>query len=303
MLLSAADAIETRALTKRFGARVAVRDLTLRVKRGEIFGFLGPNGAGKTTVVKMLLGLVQPTSGAAAILGRPLESLEWRRSTGYLPELFRYQEWLTAREVLGWHAAVLQISRKKRAAHISNILNQVNLSERADERISTFSKGMQQRLGLGVALLGDPQLIMLDEPTSALDPVGRADVRALLPQLKANGATVFLNSHLLSEVEAVCDRVAVIDRGSLAAIGTLDELLGQFALRISFAEIGEPLAEYLRSRGASVDGRTTALFERIDQSAVPGLVADLVSNGAAISAVEPIRRTLEQRFLELLSDE
>ncbi|MBV9737232.1 MAG: ABC transporter ATP-binding protein, partial [Candidatus Eremiobacteraeota bacterium] len=283
--------------------RVAVNDLTLRVKRGEIFGFLGPNGAGKTTAVKMLLGLARPSSGDAAILGEPPNSLKARRATGYLPELFRYQEWLTAREVCRWHAAVLRIDPVKRTSHIDDILQRVGLGERADERVGTFSKGMQQRLGLGVSLLGEPQLIVLDEPTSALDPVGRADVRALLPQLKAKGATIFLNSHLLAEVEAVCDRVAVIDRGSLIATGSLDELLGHLALRISFVELGESLRRNLSARGAAFDGGSTAIFGHIDESAVPALITDLVQNGAAIKAVQPIRRTLEERFLELLKEE
>ncbi|MBV8727500.1 MAG: ABC transporter ATP-binding protein [Candidatus Eremiobacteraeota bacterium] len=302
-MTSDAYAIETRELTKRFDQRVAVNELTLSVKRGEIFGFLGPNGAGKTTAVKMLLGLVRPTSGDAAILGKPLQSLAARRATGYLPELFRYQEWLTAREVCEWHAAVLRVSRHKRRGHIDDTLHRVGLGERADDRVGTYSKGMQQRLGIGVALLGDPKLIVLDEPTSALDPVGRADVRALLPELQANGATIFLNSHLLAEVEAVCDRVAVIDRGNLIATGSLDELLGHFGLRITFAEIGEPLAQQLSARGALLDGQATATFDRIDEDTVPSLIADLVRNGAAIKAVQPIRRTLEERFLELLNEE
>ena len=303
MKLSGVYAIETRDLTKRFGQRVAVDDLSIRVACGEIFGFLGPNGAGKTTAVKLLLGLVTPTSGDAAILGRPFQSLEARRATGYLPELFRYQEWLTAREVLEWHAAVLRIDRHKREEHIREILYLVGLGERANDKVGSFSKGMQQRLGLGVALLGDPQLIVLDEPTSALDPVGRADIRALLPKLKATGTTIFLNSHLLAEVEAVCDRVAVIDQGRLIATGSLDELLGHFALRISFAEVGESLAQFLSGCGATMDGAATALFDRIDQNAVPQLIADLVRHGAAIKAVQPIRRTLEERFLELLREE
>lgn len=295
-------AIETRDLSKRYRNRAAVRDLTMHVQRGEIFAFLGPNGAGKTTAVKMLLGLVRPTSGAAAILGRPLGSLEARRTIGYLPELFRYQEWLNAREVLNWHAAVLRTPTSKRAAHIDAILERVGLADRADDRVGAYSKGMHQRLGLGVALLGEPELIVLDEPTSALDPVGRADVRALLSELKAKGTTVFLNSHLLSEVEYVCDRVAVIDRGSIIAMGSLDELLGRFALRIAFADIDATLRGYLASRGAVFDGEATALFYGVDEAAVPGVVAELVSNGAKIKAVQPIRRTLEQRFLELLEE-
>ncbi len=296
-------ALETRELTKCYGERSAVADLTMRVMRGETFGFLGPNGAGKTTVVKMLLGLVQPTSGDAAILGRPLGSLEARRRIGYLPELFRYQEWLSAREVLGWHAAVVRIARERRAVEIDAILRRVGLAERAGDRVGTFSKGMQQRLGIGVALLGSPELIFLDEPTSALDPVGRADVRALIAGLKAAGTTVFLNSHLLSEVEHVCDRVAVIDAGRALAIGDLSELLGRFALRISFESIDAALHAELARRDAEFGRDRTVLLHGLSDSDIPDVVAGLAAFGARIKAVQPIRSTLEERFLEILRNE
>jgi len=274
----------------------------MQVQCGEIFGFLGPNGAGKTTAIKMLLGLVRPTFGDAALLGRPLGTLEARRRIGYLPELFRYPEWLAARELLNWHAAVLRVPKTLRASHISAILERVGLADRADDRIGTYSKGMQQRLGLGVALLGKPDLIVLDEPTSALDPIGRADVRALLGDLRRKGTTVFLNSHLLSEIEYVCDRVAIIDRGRIIAIGSLDELLGRPALRIAFTEVDAPLRDYLIARGAVLDGSAAALLHDIDDSRVPELVAELVGRGARIKAVQPLRRTLEERFLELFEE-
>jgi ABC-2 type transport system ATP-binding protein len=295
--------IETRGLGKRYGDRNAVADLTMRVMRGEVFGFLGPNGAGKTTVVKMLLGLVQPSAGDAAILGSPLGTVAVRRKVGYLPELFRYQEWLTPRELLGWHAALLRIARDRRSAEIDAILQRVGLADRAGDRIGTFSKGMQQRLGIGIALLGSPELIFLDEPTSALDPVGRADVRKLIADLKAAGTTVFLNSHLLSEVEHVCDRVAVIDGGRAIAIGDLGELLGRFALRISFERIDAPLRAELSRREAVFDGAATALLYGVSEADVPDVVAELVTFGARIKSVQPIRSTLEERFLEILRDE
>ena len=296
-------AIETRELSKSYGDRNAVADLTMRVMRGEIFGFLGPNGAGKTTVVKMLLGLVHPSAGDAAILGRPLGSLEARRRIGYLPELFRYQEWLTAREVLGWHAAVLRIARERRSAEIGGILRRVGLEERAGDHVGTFSKGMQQRLGIGVALLGSPELIFLDEPTSALDPVGRADVRALIADLKTAGTTVFLNSHLLSEVEHVCDRVAVIDSGRAIAIGDLGELLGRFALRIGFERIDAALRAELTRRQAEFVRDDMVLLHGLSDGGVPDVVAELVAFGARITSVQPIRSTLEERFLEILRTE
>ena len=295
-------AIETRDLSKRYGDRLAVSGLTMSVARGEAFGFLCPNGAGKTAAVKMLLGLVHRTGGDAAILGQPLGNIEARRHIGYLPELFRYQEWLTAREVLNFHAALLRVGSSERTAQIDAILQRVGLLQRADDRVGTYSKGMQQRLGIGVALVGEPHLIFLDEPTSALDPVGRADIRDLIVDLKSQGTTVFLNSHLLTEVESVCDRVAIIDAGKTIAIGDLSELLGRFALRVTFESIDEALRVLLTAREAVIED-DAALFYGIDDSHIPDVVASLVSAGARITRVEPIRLTLEERFLELLRTE
>lgn len=296
-------AIETRDLSKTYGDRIAVENLTMSIPRGEVFGFLGPNGAGKTTAVKMLLGLVRPTAGDAAILGAALGTIQARSRVGYLPELFRYQEWLTAREVLTWHAAIVRVAQSKRRAHIDAILKRVGLLERAEDRIGNFSKGMQQRLGIGVSLIGNPDLIFLDEPSSALDPVGRADIRDLITDLKSDGTTVFLNSHLLSEVESICDRVAIIDAGHIVAIGGLSELLGRFALRITFENIDDALRARILKRQAVLDGTSAALFYGIEDTRVPDVVAQLVASGARIRRVESIRLTLEERFLELLRDE
>lgn len=282
--MSDSYAIETRDLTKFYGDRAAVADLSVRVARGEVFGFLGPNGAGKTTAVKMLLGLVRPSSGEAAILGLPLGSLKARRRMGYLPELFRYQEWLSAREILAWHAAVLRIDRSVRAREIDDVLQRVGLHHRADEQLRVFSKGMQQRLGLAVALLGSPELVILDEPTSALDPVGRAEVRALLAELKERGTTVFLNSHLLTEVESTCDSVAIISDGTVREIGTLEQLLGRPGVRIAFAN------------------GTATLIEDVKSSEIPSIVASYVKSGAQIVSVVPVRQTLEERFLEIIGN-
>ena len=187
---AASPAIHTQDLAKRYGKTVALRALTMTVERGEVFGFLGPNGAGKTTAVKLLLGLAKPTGGEAWILGAPLGDLATRRRIGYLPELFRYQSWLRARDVLALHCALARIRRDRWRGEIDAALATVGLADRADDRIGTFSKGMQQRLGLGVALLGTPDLVLLDEPTSALDPVGRRDVREIIAGLKSRGVTV-----------------------------------------------------------------------------------------------------------------
>src|SRR5262245_64666832 len=220
-------AIETVELSARFGRVTALDGLTMTVPAGEIFGFLGPNGAGKTTAVKLLLGLARPSSGRAAVLGAPAGDRRTRRRIGYLPELFRYQDWLSAREVLRLHCELAGVPKERRGREVEGALDTVGLTRRADDRVGTFSKGMQQRLGLGVALLGEPDLVFLDEPTSALDPVGRHDVREVIRGLRQRGTAVFLNSHLLTEVEQVCDRVAVVDRGRVLAIGRMAEVLGR----------------------------------------------------------------------------
>ena len=249
-----APAISTHDLAKRYGGVTALAGLTMTVPRGEVFGFLGPNGAGKTTSVKLLLGLARPSGGEGRVLGAPLGDRESRRRIGYLPELFRYQEWLSAREVLALHAALLDLPRGERGAAIGEALTLVGLAARGDDRVGTFSKGMQQRLGLGVALLGRPELVLLDEPTSALDPVGRHDVREIIRHLRARGVAVFLNSHLLGEVEQVCDRVAIVDHGRVVATGSLDELLGgtqEVRLRVTGLDAAAMgVARRLRRAGA-----------------------------------------------------
>jgi len=256
----------------------------MTVPRGEVFGFLGPNGAGKTTSVKLLLGLSRPSAGEARVLGAEVGDAAARRRIGYLPELFRYQSWMTAREVLALHCDLARIPRPDWQREIREALGLVGLAERADDLVGTFSKGMQQRLGLGVALLGRPELVVLDEPTSALDPVGRQDVRGIIGALRDRGATVFLNSHLLTEVERVCDRVAIVDRGRVVAQHRMSDLLRESGVRIRAAGLGGQWLE--------VDG--------IAEAAVPELVRELVARGRAIHAVVPSRQTLEERFLSLL---
>ncbi|MGH2407986.1 MAG: ABC transporter ATP-binding protein, partial [Candidatus Limnocylindrales bacterium] len=229
---AASATIETRALVKRYGSTVALDGLTMSVPPGEVFGFLGPNGAGKTTAIKVLLGLTVASGGEARVLGRPAGDLEARRRTGYLPEMFRYQAWLTGREVLGVHCRLMGLPRGTWDGEIRAALQATGLADRGSERVSGYSKGMQQRLGMAVALLGRPDVVFLDEPTSALDPVGRLEMRPILRALRDRGATVFLNSHLLSEVERVCDRVAILDHGRVVAMGRLDELLEERRLRV-----------------------------------------------------------------------
>jgi len=223
--------IDTADLTKTYNGRGGCRGITLQVPKGCIFGLLGPNGAGKSTFVKMLAGLHRPDSGRAAVLGLPLGRPEARRKLGYLPELFRFQDWLTPEEVLRFHGQLggLRSQDMRTPAFRSRVretLELVGLLDAADRRVGGFSKGMQQRLGLAVALLLEPRLVILDEPASALDPIGRYEIRSLLKRLRNKGVTVFLNTHLLEDVEELCDEAAFLFEGELLASGLLHRLLG-----------------------------------------------------------------------------
>ncbi|NLI93872.1 MAG: ABC transporter ATP-binding protein [Peptococcaceae bacterium] len=212
-------AICTNALSKQFNGQGGCQDISLQVQKGVIYGFIGPNGAGKSTFVRTLLGLLHPSGGSAEILGKPLGNLEARRKIGYLPELFRYPDWLTGIQLLHIHADLLGLKDSSLSTHISGLLDTVGLRGREKEKIGKYSKGMQQRIGLACALLGNPELIFLDEPTSALDPLGRLEVRNLLTTLRREGKTVFLNSHLLMEIETICDEIAIINQGKLIVQG------------------------------------------------------------------------------------
>jgi ABC-2 type transport system ATP-binding protein len=295
-----APAIRTQELTKRYGSINALAGLTMTIPRGDIFGFLGPNGAGKTTAVKLLLGLTPPTSGDAEVLGAPIGDRDALRRVGYLPELFRYQLWLTAREVLALHCELAGIDRAAWQREIEDALAIVGLSDRGSGRVGTFSKGMQQRLGLGVALLGAPDLVVLDEPTSALDPVGRHDVREIIRALGERGTTVFLNSHLLGEVEQVCDRVAIVDHGKVVAEGTLDQLLGGDTVRVRVVDLEREATNGLSRFGQLDQDGDWLVIRGIDSERVPELVAEIVRLGGRVYAVEPRHESLEDRFLRLL---
>jgi ABC-2 type transport system ATP-binding protein len=296
----ATGAIRLEHVTKRYGKVVALDDLSLSVGHG-IFGFLGPNGAGKTTAVKILLGLTRPTSGSGSLAGFPFGSKESLGRIGYLPELFRYQSWLTAREVLALHCELARIDRARWPSEIDRTLATVGLADRGTSRVGTFSKGMQQRLGLGVALLDDPMAVLLDEPTSALDPVGRHDVREIIRALREKGKIVFLNSHLLSEVEQVCDAVAIVDRGKVVAQGNLAELLGTSSVRIRASGVSRDARAAMAQFGELDDTADGAiLVKRIDHERIPELVSAVVAAGARVYAVEPHQESLEERFLSLL---
>jgi ABC-2 type transport system ATP-binding protein len=299
--LPPASAVWCSGLRKRYRRQTAVDGVSFTVGRGEVVGLLGPNGAGKTSVIKILLGLVRPDAGEVLLLGRPATDPRARARVGYLPELFRYQPWLTAAEVLDLHIRLARATVP--AAERRECLAAVGLADRAGDRVGGFSKGMQQRLGLAVALVARPELVLLDEPTSALDPLGRADVRDLLLALKDRQVAVLLNSHLIGEVERVCDRVVILDRGQVAASGTLEELLGRRELRLRLDDVTPEAEARLAAAGdftRTGTSFTVTLPADQDDITVPNLVADLVALGVRVHAVEPGRISLEERLLGIL---
>ena len=277
--------------------------MSLRVGQGEVVGLLGPNGAGKTTLVKLLVGLVRQDSGEGLVLGSPLGNPSARRDIGYLPEMFRYQPWLSADEVLRLHAQLRGLSRSERGPETRRVLALAGLADRRDDRVGSFSKGMQQRLGLAVALIGSPRLLLLDEPTSALDPTGRADVRRLVEECKAAGTTVLLNSHLLSEVERSCDRVVVLHKGRVIADSPLGSWLGSDTVSVVLEQQAAPFVPVLSTLARAVARGRELTVPSIEVSLVPEVVSRLVAAGARIVAVEPGHVSLEDQLLSLLARE
>ena len=229
--------IETHALRRIFGATVAVADLSLSIGRGEIFGFLGPNGAGKTTSLKMLLGLVEPSGGSGRVLGASLGDRAARARVGFLPEHFRFHDCLTGRELLRFHGRLFGLRGLPLDARVDDLLGRMNLDEAADRPVRGYSKGMMQRVGLAQAIINDPELVFLDEPTSGLDPLGRLLVRDVIRELRERGTTVFLNSHLLGEVEATCDRVAFVKQGRVVLQESMTQALAGRSLEQRFLAV------------------------------------------------------------------
>ncbi len=298
-------AIETSHLRKEFGSKVAVQDLTLAVPRGEVFGFLGPNGAGKTTAVKMLMALVRPTSGSARLLGHSPDDPLAKERIGFLPELFRFHEWLTAYEFLDFHGQLYGMDADKRRRRIPEVLELVGLSHESGYRLGTFSKGMQQRIGIAQAVLNWPEVVLLDEPTSALDPLGRRDVRDLIRLLKDEGRTVFLNSHLLSEVEMVCDRVAIIDRGRVIATGGLQELLAEvLEVEIEAAGLTPETRREIEALGQPLEAADGRIALRLsDRERIPLVAEAVVRAGGRLYSLTRRRGSLEDLFIRVVEGE
>ena len=300
-------AIQTTGLHRRFGTTVAVDELSLHVGRGEVFGFLGPNGAGKTTSVKMLLGLVAPTHGVATVLGRPLGDRMTRGRIGFLPEHFRFQDSLTARELLRFHGRLYGLRGEPLEARIDELLVRVDLTDAADRPLRGYSKGMTQRAGLAQALINRPSLVFLDEPTSGLDPLGRLLVRDIMAELRDAGATVFLNSHLLGEVEATCDRVAFVKHGRvvrdlmLTGAGAGDDL--ELVLRLS--PIDQCVMAGLLRFGTGIvrSGDEELQMRPTSEGAIPEIARWLVSSGVNIHGLRARRKSLEEWFVEIMGND
>jgi ABC-2 type transport system ATP-binding protein len=313
--MSSYAAIEVKNLKKSyrngfFGKRfVALNGVSLRVERGEIFGLLGPNGAGKTTLIKTVLGIIRRNGGEATLLGKPAGDRESRLRVGYLPENLCLPSYHTALTALEYYGRLSGLSAGDIKSNRMRLLDDVGLQGRERESIKRFSKGMLQRLGLAQALLHDPELLILDEPTDGLDPVGRSHVRNVLHRLKDEGKTIFLNSHILQEVELVCDRVAILDKGELCAIGAVDEIAPQKAdgIEVELVVTGdkEAVGRALGDRSLThwrTEGRShEILLQIVDQAGVDRCVDDMRRNQVSVVQLNPRRVTLEDAFLDLLN--
>lgn len=296
--------IETQGLTKKYGNKTACDQINLSVEAGQVYGFLGRNGAGKSTCIKMLTGLVFPTSGSGTVLGRPLGDVSAREKMGYLPELFRYQDWMTGLDLLNFHAQLIRL--KNSSDQITRVLKLVGLEGQEKYKVGSYSKGMQQRIGLACALLPNPDLLFLDEPTSALDPIGRKDVRDIIISLRNEGTTVFLNSHLLGEVESVCDNITIIHKGKVAQSASMEELLSQkLTLTIRADGITGELFSFLKKKYDSLqklaNGSLTVILNEYDE--IPFIASYMVSNGVTLYELTPHRETLESVFMQMVGGE
>jgi len=303
-------AIETAALEKIYRSRfrgrevTAVSNLTLRVPPGVKFGLLGPNGAGKTTFVKMLLSAVNPTSGAAAIFGRDTRDPEARRPVGYLPENHRFPTYLTGSGLLEFYAALSGLEEPRRRKRSAELLDLVGLKDWGDVRIKKYSKGMLQRLGLAQALMHKPRLLVLDEPTDGVDPVGRRDIRQILNHLTDTGVTVFINSHLLSEVESFCEYVAILNKGRLALEGKISSLVAGRGYRIAAYALPPEAFDEIRHTGASIlPGVNTVEFQVSSREAANEVIDRIRASGGLIESVAASSSSLEDVFIKTTSSE
>lgn len=297
--------IETDKLTKIYGKKVGCSGVTVNVPQGDVFGLLGPNGAGKSTFIKMMTGLIFPTSGRAAVLGKPLGDVSVRKKIGYLPEIFKYQEWMTGVDLLSFHASLYKMDKKETRKRIEEVLELVNLKGHEKYKVGTYSKGMQQRLGFASAMLTSPDLLFLDEPTSALDPIGRKEVRDIIMILKNQGKTVLLNSHLLSEVEMVCDSLAIINKGSLVKQGKLDDILeSKLILHIEADNINDEILGKLKGIDPLLVYDNSKLTLNIrDREDINKAGSIIIQNGGKLYRLEAKKENLENMFIKMIKGE
>jgi len=305
-------ALATHELTKEYAIGfwrkrpyLALDRLTLAVEPGEVFGFLGPNGAGKTTTLKLLMRLVFPTAGGAELLGKPIGDLSVRRRIGYLPEHPYFYDYLTAEELLSYFASLFGYRGAERQRRVDRLLDEVGIAAERRLQLRKFSKGMLQRVGIAQALVNDPELVIFDEPMSGLDPLGRRDVRSLILRLRDRGCTVFFSSHVLSDAEALCSRVAILANGRLVTAGRLAEMIA-FQIRgweLVAANVSEPLAAALQPRATRLvklgDGRVT--IELPLEARPDRILGELSAAGASVVSLNPVRQTLEDFFVQQVS--
>lgn len=298
-------AVEIQGLRKVYGQIIAVDDISLVTYRGEAFGFLGPNGAGKSTVVKILTGLVAPTKGTVRVLGQPINHVQSRKQVGYLPEFPSFHRWFKARDFLEFHGRLFGLRGSLLEKRILEVLEMVGLAGRENQKLGTFSKGMLQRIGLAQAIIHKPELVILDELVSGLDPVGQRDMRELLRELRTEGTSIFLNSHLLADVEAICDRVAIINQGRILKVGAPAELFDKKkVLEVRVDHASEELLRRLREVALDIqheEGDPTKLLIEIARDEQAADIADIVhACGARLYTLAPRHLSLEQIFFQTI---
>ncbi|MGB8948306.1 MAG: ABC transporter ATP-binding protein [Candidatus Sulfotelmatobacter sp.] len=280
--------------------KCALSPLHLTVEDGEIFGFLGPNGAGKTTTLKLLMGLVFPTGGSARILGREWTDPSVKAQIGFLPEQPYFYDYLTAHELLEYYGQLSGVPAKQRKQRVEQVLQQVGLRDVKGVQLRKFSKGMLQRVGIGQAILHDPKLVFFDEPMSGLDPMGRREVRDLMEQLKHEGKTVFFSTHILSDAEALCDRVAIIHRGELRGVGAIEDLTSSVQGKVEVVWQGAQVPASIKALGAEIHVTPDRVRAIIDESQQDAVIDALRRERQRLVAITPVRTSLEAYFVEKL---
>lgn len=300
-------AIEIFALEKTYlvgfwrkKPRVALKPLTLSIEQSEIFGYLGPNGAGKTTTLKLLLGLAKPTGGSARVLGGSIHDLAIRQQIGFLPEQPYFYDYLTARELLNYFGQLSGVTARERKRRIQATLDRVGLAASGDVQLRKFSKGMLQRVGIAQAILHDPKLVFLDEPMSGLDPIGRREVRDLIQSLKDQGTTVFFSTHILSDAEALCDRVAVLNHGQLRGVGVVADLTSNVRGKLEIVWQGSVAMPAIRALGASCHATAETIRAEVEEAKLDAAIDAIRRAGARLISITPMRATLEDYFVAQL---